>query len=279
MRGYYSDAGVSWPGVVVRVGSPIVGTLAAPVALTVLRGRRRRPQRRRATNSAAIEAAVDAVITSTVEPWRHSPIREDIEPTITSTLRSTIAAAASSAACAALDSKFSRADDLQPGRRRSAWVTPAKVSLPEPKALGAAVDRPIYREVFGQTCWRVFRATDLAIDLAVGLAVTASIPVRWRRGPLERSYSWPIVTAFFRDEVALPLAGELWQRSREYQDALLTRWWWPTRDFVMVCADPSSCMSKPPRIRTGCTMRSARRFGGPTAGRCTSGMASECPPI
>lgn len=238
MRGYYFDAGVSWPGVVVRVGSPIVGALAAPVALTVLRERRRRPQRRRATNSAAIEAAVDAVITSTVEPWLHSPIREGIEPTITSTLRSAVAAAASSAACAALDSKPSRADDLQTGGRRSAWVKPAQVTPPEPKALGAAVDRRIYREVFGQTCWRVFRATDLAIDLAVGLAVTTSIPVRWHRVPLERSYSWPIVTAFFRDEVELPLADELWQRSREYQDALLTRWWWPTRDFVMVCDRP-----------------------------------------
>jgi hypothetical protein len=199
----------------------------------VLREHRRPPRRRRVVDPAAIGAAVDAVIDSTLDPWFRSP-----PPGIDPRLRAAVATAASAAVCAALSTAPTAAAHSQTGGRRSAWVKPPKLTPPEPKALRAAVDRRIYREVFGQTCGRVFRATDLAIDLAVGLALTTSIPVRWRRDPLERSYSWPIVTAFFRDEIKLPLADELWERSRAYQDALLTRWWWPTRDFVMVCDRP-----------------------------------------
>jgi hypothetical protein len=113
------------------------------------------------------------------------------------------------------------------------------LAVPEPRALGAAVDRRIYREVFYQLCPAVFRAIDLAIDLPVELAVLRSIPMGWSRAPLDHSYSWPIIAAFFRDEVKLPLTDGLWQRSRAYQDALLTRWWWATRDFVMVCDRPA----------------------------------------
>ncbi|MEO6793835.1 MAG: DUF6745 domain-containing protein [Mycobacterium sp.] len=238
MHGYYSDARVAWPGVVVRVGSPIVGALAAPVALRVLRGRRRPPQRRGAVDSAEIGAAIDAVIDSTLAPWFRSPFREGTESGMDPALRVAVTAAASAAVTAALSTAPTPAVHAHNGGRRSAWVKPRKLALPEPSALGGAVDRRIYREVFRQLCPAVFRAIDLAIDLPVELAVISSIPMAWRRAPLDHSYSWPIVSAFFRDEVGLVLAEEFWQRSRAYQDALSTRYWWPTRDFVMVCDRP-----------------------------------------
>lgn len=238
MRGYYGDAGRDWPGVVVRVGSPLVGALAAPVALRVLRGRRRPPQRRSAVDPAEIGAAVDAGIDSTLAPWFRSPFREGAAPGMDSALREPVAAAASAAVCAALSTAPTPTVHTQNGGRRSAWVKPRTLTPPEPKALGAVVDRRIYREVFRQLCPAAFRAIELAIALPVELAVNHSMPMALSRTPLDHSYSWPLVSAFFRDEVKLPLAEELWQRSRAYQDALLTRWWWPTRDFIMVCDRP-----------------------------------------
>lgn len=239
MRGYYSDAGRDWPGVVVRVGSPLVGALAAQVALHVLRGRRRPPQRRRAVDPAQIGAAVDTVIDSTLAPWFRSPFRAVTESGMDPTLRAAVATAASAAVCAVLSTAAAPAVHAADSRRRSAWVKPRKLVRPEPWELSAAVDREIYREVFNQLCPAVFRATDLAVNLPVELAVTTSIPLGWQRAPLEYSYSWPITTAFFRDEVKPPLADDLWRRSRAYQDALLTRWWQPTRDFIMVCDRPT----------------------------------------
>lgn len=237
LRGYYADAGRDWPGVVVGVGSPIVGALAAPVALRALRELRRSPQRRHAIKP-AVEAAVDTVVTSTLDPYFRSPIHWGTRLNDNPGPRPAVAAAASTAVCAALVADPLGLHNLQTGGRRSPWVKPVKVRTPEPRALRTAVNGHVYREVFGRTCPEVFRAVDLAIDLPVWLAVSMSTPLMWRRGPLEHSYSWPIVSAFFRDEVKLPLADDLWRRSLAYQDALLTRWWWATRDFVMVCDRP-----------------------------------------
>lgn len=238
MRGYYADAGRDWPGVVVRVGSPLVAALAAPVAVRVLRGRRRPPQRRGAPDPAEVQAAVDAVINSKLAPWFRTPIHQGGAPGMDRALRVAVATAATAAVRAALSTAPTPATPAQNGGRRSAWVKPRKMALPEPRELRAAVDRKLYLDVFHQLSPAVFHAA-LAIELPVELAITRSMPVGWGRAPLEYSYSWPIVTAFFRDEVKLPLAEELWQRSRRYQDALLTRWWWPTRDFIMVCDRPA----------------------------------------
>ena len=117
-------------------------------------------------------------------------------------------------------------------------MKPAKLMPPEPRALRTVVATRAYREVSVQACVAESRAVGHAIDLPVGMAVSMSVPVGWNRGPREHSYIWPIVSAFFRDEMKLPLADDLWRRSRAYLDALLTRWWWATRDFVMVCDRP-----------------------------------------
>lgn len=238
MRGYYADAGRCWPGAVVRVGSPVVGALSAPAALAVLRTGRRPLRRRRAVNPAEVETAVETVLTSAADWYFRSSSRWGSTPVGDAGLRAAVAAAASAAVCAALESDLPGAESLQPDRRRSAWVKPRKLIPPEPKALRATVAGPVYREVHKQICWKVFQAVDLTIDLPVAMAAADSVPMRWRRTPLERSYSWPMVSAFFRDEANLPLTEDDWQRSRAYQDAVLTRWWWPTRDFVMVCDRP-----------------------------------------
>jgi hypothetical protein len=45
---------------------------------------------------------------------------------------------------------------------------------------------------------------------------------------------------FFRDIVGLHLQYDLWQRVGAYQDANAAGWWWPHREFVMVCDTPQT---------------------------------------
>lgn len=51
---------------------------------------------------------------------------------------------------------------------------------------------------------------------------------------------WQSYIAFFRDIVELQLTGETWDRSRAYEDGQSAGWWWPFRDFVMVCDVPTT---------------------------------------
>jgi hypothetical protein len=239
MRGFYADAAHDWPGVVVRVGSPLIGALAAPVAVRVLRGRRRPPQRRGIPDPAAIGTAVDAVIDAMLAPWFEAPYRENAETGVGPGLRVAVAAAASAAVCAALSTAPTPCRLPQTSGRRSAWVKPRKLALPEPRELRTAVDRKLYLEVFYELSPTMYHEIILPLELPVELAIARSMPVGWGRAPLEYSYSWPIVSAFFRDEMKVPLPEGLWQRGRDYQNALLTRWWWPTRNFIMVCDRPT----------------------------------------
>jgi hypothetical protein len=43
---------------------------------------------------------------------------------------------------------------------------------------------------------------------------------------------------YFRDIVHLNLPDDIWARSRAWDDANLGSWWWPFRDFVMMCDVP-----------------------------------------
>ena len=46
-------------------------------------------------------------------------------------------------------------------------------------------------------------------------------------------------TSFFREVCHLELLGDLWARGKAYEHALESAcWWWPHRDFIMVCERP-----------------------------------------
>jgi hypothetical protein len=51
--------------------------------------------------------------------------------------------------------------------------------------------------------------------------------------------AWQSYIAFFRDIIELQLSDEIWDRSRAFDDAQSAGWWWPCRDFVMVCDTPA----------------------------------------
>ncbi len=51
--------------------------------------------------------------------------------------------------------------------------------------------------------------------------------------------NWQAYTSFFRDVCHLELPGDLWDRDRAYSDAQSSAgWWWPHRQFTMVCDRP-----------------------------------------
>jgi len=45
--------------------------------------------------------------------------------------------------------------------------------------------------------------------------------------------------AYFRDAIKIHVDGALWDHSRAFQDAQSAGWWWPRRDFVLVCDNPA----------------------------------------
>ncbi|OPZ65374.1 MAG: hypothetical protein BWY85_00626 [Firmicutes bacterium ADurb.Bin506] len=78
-----------------------------------------------------------------------------------------------------------------------------------------------------------------AVDGAVRDAALKTISQLWNHrfgGHLWPN--WRAYVAFFRDVVELQLDDDIWDRSRAYDDASSAGWWWPFRDFVMVCEPP-----------------------------------------
>jgi hypothetical protein len=54
-------------------------------------------------------------------------------------------------------------------------------------------------------------------------------------------YWGPAFTSFFREVCGLALQGELWERGKAYEATVESAcWWYPHRDFVMVCERPVS---------------------------------------
>ena len=50
---------------------------------------------------------------------------------------------------------------------------------------------------------------------------------------------WLSYWGFFRDVVGLELAGDLWDRTQKAESAASAGYWWPFRDFIMVCDNPT----------------------------------------
>ena len=119
------------------------------------------------------------------------------------------------------------------------WVdNPLTLSIAAPTAAylidrngdSAGLTRPVYGAVYG--------AVDGAVHGAVHGAV-ANVRSRWRKrfGGSFWAY-WNAYSSFFREQTDLQLPGDLWDRDRAYADAQSAGWWWPHREFVMVCDRP-----------------------------------------
>ena len=130
-------------------------------------------------------------------------------------------------------------------------------------AVDVAVDDAVDVAVSGA----VSGAVDVAVDVAVGDAVSDAVDVAVRdavsgavsdavrkipsssfREVIRRTYSrytggywsyWVGWSTFFRDFTGLELDNNLWDRSRAFEQTIANAgWWWPHKDFVIVCDRP-----------------------------------------
>ena len=114
-------------------------------------------------------------------------------------------------------------------------------------AVSDAVDGAVDGAVSGAVRGAVRRAVGGAVSGAVDGAVRGlkkAIVSRWSNyiggqlwaGGLWYGGAW---TSFFREICGLTLAGDLWEKSKAYEATIESAcWWWPHKDFIMVCEHP-----------------------------------------
>ncbi|MGV7585261.1 DUF6745 domain-containing protein, partial [Mycobacterium kansasii] len=110
-------------------------------------------------------------------------------------------------------------------------------------AVDSAVGSAVYSAVYSAVRSAVYSAVGSAVDSAVYSAVGSAVDSKpfWHYWLGGRMWCWwPSFVAYFRDVVQLRLDSDIWERSRAYQDAMSAGYWWPNRDFVMVCDTPNS---------------------------------------
>lgn len=87
----------------------------------------------------------------------------------------------------------------------------------------------------------------LALLLAVNSAVISAVSQGVERGlfkwhPWIGGSLWPAWSAyasFFRDVLGLEIDGDIWARTRAYEETALSAcYWWPNRNFIMACERP-----------------------------------------
>ena len=209
-RKCYEYAGIPWPGVVVRVPSPLVGAFAAPAAAYTIALRKR----------LAVRGAVDGAVGDAVDGAVGDAVGGAVRDAVGDAVRGAVG-------------------DAVGGAVRGAVGDAVR------DAVGDAVDGAVRGAVGGAVDGAVGDAVRDAVDGAVGDAVDGAVRdavkslYYYRFGGTIWAGWWQSYVAFFRDIVELEISDELWDRSRAFDDAKSAGWWWPFRDFVMVCDVPS----------------------------------------
>lgn len=112
--------------------------------------------------------------------------------------------------------------------------SPLALSLAAP--IAAHLLAPRDGAVVGAVRDAVHGAVDDAVHGAVGRAVVGAW---WRYLGGQWWTAWQARTAYYRDVCGLDLPGDLWDRDRAYAAAQCAAgWWWPHREWVMVCDRP-----------------------------------------
>ena len=218
MRRCYEYAGKPWPGNVVRVASPIVGVFAAPVAQFEIELRRNLLKSQGVWSDGAVDGAVRDAVDGAVRDAVRGAVRDAVRGAVRDAVHGAVDDAVDGAVRGAVD-------DAVDGAVRGAVGG----------AVHGAVDGAVHDAVHGA----VHDAVHGAVRGAVHGAVRQVIQNRWYYRLGGRLWpTWQAYVAYFRDIVNLQLDGDTWDRSRAYEDAQGAGWWWPFKDFVMVCEPP-----------------------------------------
>src|SRR5437660_570977 len=127
---------------------------------------------------------------------------------------------------------FVIADLQNPGNKKQA-VHSAVYS-----AVYSAVDSAVGSAVGSVVRSAVYSAVYSVVGSAVDWAVRSAVRSNWNKYLGGQFWvSWQGFCAFLRDVCDLEI--EAWDREKAYADAQISAgWWWPHKDFVMVCNRP-----------------------------------------
>jgi hypothetical protein len=211
-RACYWYTGIAWPGVVVRVGNPLVLALAAPIAAHLLKSR-----------GGAVHDAVGGAVGVAVGVAVRDAVRGAVDDAVGNAVRDAVRGAVRGAV-----------DDAVGGAVHDAVGVAVGVAVRDAvdDAVGGAVSDAVRDAVGG--------AVRGAVGGAVGGAGHVAVHDAWWKY-LGGTFwlSWRAWTSYFRDVCGLELPGDLWDRDRAYAQAQQSAgWWWPHRQFVMVCDRP-----------------------------------------
>ena len=245
MRRCYEYAGKPWPGVVVRVPSPIVGAFAAPAAAFEIALRRRLATG--AVDGAvgdavgdAVRGAVDGAVGDAVGDAVGGAVRDAVRDAVRGAVRDAVRGAVDGAVG---DAVRDAVDGAVGGAVRGAvdGAVDGAVGDAVGDAVGGAVRDAVRDAVRGAVRDAVDGAVGDAVgDAAIKAGVLQVIARRWYYRLGGRLWpTWQAYVAFFRDVVELDIDPDIWSRSRAYDDAQGAGWWWPFEDFVMVCEPPT----------------------------------------
>jgi hypothetical protein len=107
-------------------------------------------------------------------------------------------------------------------------------------AVRSAVGLAVYSAVYSAVNSAVRSAVGSAVNSAVYSAVGSAVDSNWSKFLGGQFWvSWHSFLAFLRDVCDLQFDNDTWDRERAYADAQTSAgWWWPHKDFVMVCNRP-----------------------------------------
>jgi hypothetical protein len=238
VRECYACASLDPPKAIVWVPSPIVGALAFPIAAYIL-GLTDQLQSGR-----AIPIALSSAVRSAVESAVGSAVRSAVE----SAVRSAVGSAVRSAVDSAVDSEVGSAVE---SAVRSA-VGPAVVSAvgsAVDSEVGSAVESAVGSAVHSAVYSAVRSAPPVTSELAriIDKSVKSVVSQLWGKSFAGQFgvgwyYYWgsPAFVSFFREVCGLDISPPIARAANAYRATCESAcWWWPHRDFVMVCERPA----------------------------------------
>lgn len=250
-RRCYEYTHIPWHGRVVRVSSPVVLALAAPIAAAILDCRASRDGRLHSV----MDDAVPGLVRQGVSRHVHYDVLASVRASVTAAVKDV-----------AFDEVHQLVENAV-GRVANALDDDADVDADDD-----LYDDDLYDEEdedgsvgFDGVDDAMSAAVDDAVSAAVGYPVRGAVGygVHFDRIGSYLGWSWydhkfdgqwgvfdDDGPTFFRDVCGLENSGVLWDRGRAFAKAQSSAgWWWPHVEFVMVCDRPE--IFQPARDRSG----------------------------
>jgi hypothetical protein len=274
----YAYAGIPWPGVVVRVPSPLVGAFASPIAAYLIAA-----ARQHGAVGGAVRDAVGGAVGDAVD----DAVRDAVGDAVGDAVDGAVGGAVGGAVDGAVGGAVRGAVDGAVGGAVRGAVGDAvgdAVHGAVGDAVGGAVDGAVGGAVGdavdGAVGGAVGDAVDDAVGGAVGDAVDGAVDGAIREVISRRWYyrigggywlGWQAYLTFFREHCETSVSEEIWERSRAFDLTTSAGWWWPHRDFVMVADRPDVLQLEQVRP-TGWGSHRLHADHGPAIGWATDGL-------